>query len=196
MHAQNVDIAPGSTSTVSIIVGVDPGLESTGYGVIEAGGGSLRCLTYGVIVTQSNQPSAARLRHIFDTLQQVISIYQPQYCAVETIYFAKNVTSALCVAQARGVVLLAMAQQHISVAEYAPNAIKKAITGIAQAEKRQVQHLVKILLNLKDIPHPDHAADALAVAVTHVHCCMSSNYAVGSTRSRGAYVTLYKKGKR
>lgn len=155
--------------TERFVMGIDPGLASTGYGIIAVRGSRLRCVDYGVIHTPPGEAQGNRLLAIFDRLTELITAYRPAAAGIETLYFAKNVTSALAVSQARGVTLLALAQADIPVFEYAPNAIKKAVTGIAQAEKEQVQLTVKILLGLKAIPQPNHAADALAAAITYVN---------------------------
>jgi len=152
-----------------VIIGIDPGLASTGYGIITVAGSRIRCIDYGVIQTRPEQVQGNRLLIIFERLAELIRIYRPVAAGIETLYFAKNVTSALSVSEARGVTLLALAQAGIPVFQYAPNAIKKAVTGIAQAEKQQVQLTVQLLLGLKEIPRPDHAADALAAAITYVN---------------------------
>ena len=155
------------TAAGRIIMGLDPGLAHTGYGIIAVSGSRMRCIDYGVIQTEAGQVQGNRLLIVFDRLTELIR--QPAAAGIETLYFAKNVTSALSVSEARGVTLLALAQSGIPVFQYAPNAIKKAVTGIAQAEKQQVQLTVQLLLGLKAIPKPDHAADALAAAITYVN---------------------------
>jgi len=155
------------TEAGRIIIGIDPGLASTGYGVIGACGSRIRCIDYGVIHTESDQVQGNRLLIIFDRLTELIRDFRPEAAGMETLYFAKNVTSALAVSEARGVSLLAFARAGIPVMQYAPNAIKKTVTGIAQAEKIQVQHTVRLLLGMKELPRPDHAADALAAAITY-----------------------------
>ena len=152
-----------------IIIGIDPGLAATGYGIIAVAGSRMRCIDYGAIQTEAGQVQGNRLLIVFDRLTELIRTYQPAAAGIETLYFAKNVTSALSVSEARGVTLLALAQAGVPVFQYAPNAIKKAFTGIAQGEKQQVQLTVQLLLGLKTIPKPDHAADALAAAVTYVN---------------------------
>ena len=152
-----------------VVIGVDPGLAFTGYGVIAAAGSRLQCLDYGVIQTKAEQAPADRLLAIFTSLTQTVSRYQPHAAAIETLYFAKNATSGLSVSEARGVCLLVFAQAGIPIGQYAPNAIKKTVTGIAQADKAQVQRAVQLLLGLRAVPKPDHAADALAAAITYVH---------------------------
>lgn len=151
------------------IMGIDPGLASTGYGIITVTGSRMRCAGYGVITTEAGEVQGSRLLIIFDRISELIRTHRPDAAGIEALYFAKNVTSALSVSEARGVTLLAFAQAGIPVFQYAPNAIKKAVTGIAKAEKQQVQLTVQLLLGLKTLPQPDHAADALAAAVTYVN---------------------------
>lgn len=156
-----------------VVIGIDPGLASTGYGFISVVGSRFRCIEYGVIHTPAEEVQGKRLLMIFDRLTALIGRYRPAAAGIETLYFAKNVSSALSVSEARGVSLLALAQAGVPVSQYAPNAIKKAVTGIAQAEKMQVQLTVQLLLGLKEIPKPDHAADALAAALTYINTAAS-----------------------
>ncbi len=151
------------------ILGIDPGLASTGFGVIETSGSSYRHLHHGVIITGATEPTGDRLAGIYREIEAVIRRFSPTEAAVESLFFAKNATSAIPVAQARGVVLLALVHAGITGVEYAPQAIKRALVGQGRAEKYQVQELVRVVLGLPEIPSPDHAADALAVAVCHVH---------------------------
>jgi crossover junction endodeoxyribonuclease RuvC len=152
------------------ILGIDPGLASVGFGVItRSRGGSLVHVAHGCITTSPSQPSSERLKHIFDHVCSLIELYRPETAAIEDLYFFRNVSSALPVAEARGVIKLAFETRAIPLAEYTPNAIKKAVTGTARAEKHQVQEMVRILLGLSGIPSPDHAADALAAAICRAH---------------------------
>ena len=151
------------------ILGIDPGLASTGYGLIEVEGNSYQHICHGVITTGSSDATGDRLAAIFSELETVIREYNPSEAAVESLFFAKNATSAIPVAQARGVALLALTRLGVVGVEYAPQAIKRAIVGQGRAEKQQVQQLVRIILGLSEVPKPDHAADALAVAICHVH---------------------------
>lgn len=148
------------------ILGIDPGLASVGFGVIARGrGGSLVHVAHGCITTSPAQPSAERLKSIFDHICSLLELYRPEHAAIEDLYFFRNVSSALPVAEARGVIKLAFEIKSVPLEEYTPNAIKKAVTGTARAEKHQVQEMVRILLGLPEIPSPDHAADALAAAI-------------------------------
>ena len=150
-----------------IILGVDPGLAKTGYGVIRIEGDKISHVTHDIISTASDLQTGKRLNLIFAAIDSAAKRYHPDYAAVENLYFSKNISSALPVAQARGVVLLALARGEIDTREFSPLEIKQIITGNGRAEKKQVQELVRFLLALKEIPQPDHAADALAAAI----CC-------------------------
>ena len=149
------------------ILGVDPGLAKTGYGLIRIEGGRISHVAHDIISTKPHSSTGDRLEVIFSRMKGVIEQYKPDFAAVESLYFAKNAVSAIPVAQSRGVSLLALAQAGIHTKEYSPLQIKQAITGNGRAEKKQVQELVRFLLSLKEIPRPDHAADALAAAI----CC-------------------------
>lgn len=151
------------------ILGIDPGLAATGYGLIETRGNSYRHLIHGVIATPAGDPTGDRLSVIYRDIEKLIREYKPTEAAVESLFFAKNASSAIPVAQARGVVLLALCHLGLMGVEYAPQAIKRALVGQGRAEKHQVQELVRVVLGLSEVPSPDHAADALAVAVCHVH---------------------------
>lgn len=151
------------------ILGIDPGFAATGYGVITHDGRTVKYVTHGVIRTDSSEAPGKRLLAIFDTISDVIEKHRPDEAGVETLYFARNASSALPVAQARGVVLLALAKSGITAAEYPPQAIKQAIVGQGRADKAQVQNLIRMLLGLGEIPSPDHAADALGAAICHAN---------------------------
>ena len=151
------------------VLGIDPGLANTGFGVVEFLDGRYRMVSYGCITTKADQPHGERLLTIYSRLCAVIDEFQPDEAGMETLYFARNVTSALSVAEARGVVTLCLAQHNIKLGEYKPNQIKQAVTGTAAADKELVERYIKILLGLKTEPKPDHAADALAGAITHLH---------------------------
>jgi crossover junction endodeoxyribonuclease RuvC len=155
--------------TVRRVLGIDPGLSSTGYGIVDFSAGRYRMVTYGVISTQAGEPHGERLLAIYNRLAAVILEYRPTEAGMETLYFARNVTSALTVSEARGVVTLCLAQNVIPLGEYTPNMIKKSVSGTASADKKLVQKCVKLLLGLPTIPEPDHAADALAAAITHIN---------------------------
>lgn len=157
-----------------IIIGLDPGLANTGYGILSFSSNRFTCLSYGCITTKAEVAHGKRLLQIYSELIALIKEYKPQEAGIETLYFAKNVTSALSVSEARGVAILALSASNLfDVGEYAPNAIKKAVTGIAQASKGQVQDATKLLLGLCKRPEPNHAADALAAAIAKVNIGVS-----------------------
>ncbi len=147
------------------ILGIDPGTATTGFGVIEVTAGTAKFVDAGVISTPKTDPMPARLQTIYEELSGLIKQHDPDLVAVEQLFFARNVTTALTVGQARGVVLLTASQAGKKVVEYTPLQVKMAVTGYGQAGKDQVQQMVKNILKLKSIPKPDDAADALAVAL-------------------------------
>ena len=147
------------------ILGIDPGLASTGWGVLDNDGGSIRHVDHGIINTKADCPRAQRLFFIMTSVRQIIEKYNPTEAAIENLFFGKNVTSAIPVAEARGVISAAVAEKGIPIHELTPNSIKKGVTGIVRADKKQVQEMVKIILCLDEVPKPDHASDALAAAI-------------------------------
>ncbi len=151
------------------ILGIDPGTATTGFGVIEKQGGKVTFIDAGVILTPADQPMPERLSEIYNGLNELLDEYRPDCMAVELLYFASNVTTAITVGQARGVVLLAAAEHAVAVAEYTPLQVKQAITGYGRATKKQMQEMVKMMLGLSGIPKPDDAADGLAIAITHAN---------------------------
>lgn len=150
-----------------IILGIDPGTATTGFGVIEISGNEKKAVDFGVISTHKDLPMAQRLLELHKDLNELIAAVKPDWCAVELLFFARNVTTAITVGQARGVIMLAAAENNLSIAEYTPLQVKQAVTGYGQATKKQVQEMVKTILGLKEIPKPDDAADALAIALCH-----------------------------
>ncbi len=152
-----------------LIIGIDPGTATTGYGLVRDTLAGIEVVDYGVIVTAASERPEIRLQQLFDELNRIMLLYKPQSGAVEKLFFQRNVSSAISVGQARGVVLLAMAQNSIPVGEYTPLEVKQAVTGYGGADKNQVQQMVKALLGLESIPKPDDAADALAIAICHLH---------------------------
>ena len=151
------------------VLGIDPGLANTGFGVVDFENGRYHMVSYGCITTKADQPHGERLLTIYSRLTAIIQEFQPDEAGMETLFFARNVTSAMGVAEARGVVSLCLAQHNIPLGEYQPNQIKQAVTGTASADKEIVERCVKMLLGLQTEPKPDHAADALAGAITHLH---------------------------
>ena len=152
-----------------LVLGIDPGTAITGYGLVREDGARLALVDYGVITTAAGQPLAERLQAIYQGLSDVAREHQPQEAAVEELFFSRNARTALSVGHARGVTLLALADAGLAIHEYKPLEIKQAITGYGGAGKQQVQEMVRLLLNLDHVPQPDDAADAVAVAVCHIH---------------------------
>lgn len=152
-----------------IVMGIDPGTATTGYAFVEESGRNLRALDYGAIVTEAGTDPSRRLQAIYHGLSERIARFRPQQAAVEELFFCRNVTTAIAVGQARGVILLAAVEAGLVVAEYTPLQVKQAVVGYGRADKEQVQFMVKRLLNLAEVPRPDDVADALAVAVCHLH---------------------------
>lgn len=153
------------------VLGIDPGTATTGFGVLEGqagAGGELHLLDYGAIRTAPGQPMPERLADLHASLCEIIALHRPQAMAVEELFFSSNVTTALTVGQARGVILLAGAQAGIAIAEYKPMQVKLAITGYGGADKRQVQEMLRLTLQLAETPRPDDAADAIAIALCHL----------------------------
>ena len=152
-----------------IILGIDPGLATLGYGVIEVNNDRRKLIQFGTLTTPAGQPMPQRLRAIFQGMNQLMDIYQPDDVAFEELFFSKNITTGMAVSAARGVALVAVVQRTDNLYEYTPMQIKQAVTGYGGADQHQVQMMVKMLLNMKDIARPDDAADALAVALTHAN---------------------------
>lgn len=153
-----------------IIFGIDPGFAITGYGVVEKLGNKYKVLDYGVIITKAGLDLSVRLNIMYEEIVRKFNQYNPDYVAMEELFFCKNITTGIAVAHGRGVLLLAIAQMGKPFYEYTPLQIKQAITGYGKADKKQMQKMVQVLLNLDSIPKPDDAADALAVAL----CCGNS----------------------
>ncbi len=149
------------------IIGIDPGTGILGFGIIEASKGKAQLVDGGVIRTPVKEDDAVRLQTIYDELTNIIADTKPAEMAVEKLFFAQNVTTAMTVAQARGVVLLCGMQAGLKIAEYTPLQIKQALTGYGRADKKQIQEMVRIILQLKEVPKPDDCADAIACALTH-----------------------------
>ena len=150
-----------------VVLGIDPGLATLGWGVVEAGGGRQRLIAYGCILTTPDQAFPMRLLAIRQEMEALLARYQPQEIAFEELFFARNVTTALTVGAARGVAVAACAAHTGKLYEYTPMQVKQAMVGYGKAEKRQIQEMVRLLLHMEAIPRPDDAADALAIALTH-----------------------------
>jgi crossover junction endodeoxyribonuclease RuvC len=155
---------------MTLVLGIDPGTATTGYGLVrDLPDSSLQVVDYGTFVTPAGLPAPERLSMLYHCLQELLLLHRPDSSAVEKLFFQSNVKTALAVGQARGVVLLALAESGLEVAEYTPNEVKQAVVGYGSADKKQVQEMVRVLLAMPQIPKPDDAADALAIAITHLH---------------------------
>ena len=150
-----------------VILGIDPGLATLGFGVIDFQKNKMALIDYGTIDTAANAPLPERLNIIFDRMGEIIDRYKPEQIAFEELFFSKNIKTALVVGHARGVAMAASFKKTCELYEYTPLQVKQAVVGYGRAEKHQVQAMVKLLLNLKEIPKPDDAADAVAVAICH-----------------------------
>jgi crossover junction endodeoxyribonuclease RuvC len=155
---------------MTLVLGIDPGTATTGYGLVrDLPDSSLQVVEYGTFVTPAGLPAPERLSMLYHHLQEILLLHRPDSAAVEKLFFQSNVKTAIAVGQARGVVLLALAEAGLDIAEYTPNEVKQAVAGYGSADKKQVQEMVRVLLAMPHIPRPDDAADALAVAITHLH---------------------------
>lgn len=155
---------------MTLALGIDPGTATTGYGLVRlTRDGELVAVQYGVISTPKESTAPARLEMLYKQLRALLKKYKPDTAAVEKLFFSRNVTTAIAVGQARGVVMLSLQQAGIEPFEYTPNEVKQAVAGYGNADKRQVQDMVRALLQLDSIPKPDDAADALAIAITHLN---------------------------
>lgn len=152
-------------SKKNIILGLDPGLADTGYGLITATNNQLQALTYGSIKTFKKLPLAKRLEQLEKELEKIIHLYRPNFMSIEQLFFCNNAKTALIVGQARGVALLTATKNKLIIKEFSPLQVKQGVTGYGQADKKQVQKMVQIILHLKNLPKPDDAADALALAI-------------------------------
>lgn len=152
-----------------LVLGIDPGTATTGYGLVRDQAAGPELVAYGVILTPAGVPMPARLKTIFHELTQLLLLHRPDTAAVEKLFFQRNVSTAMTVGQARGVALLTLAEAGVSVGEYTPKDVKLAVAGYGGADKPQVQQMVRAILNLREVPRPDDAADALAVAICHLH---------------------------
>jgi len=152
-----------------IILGIDPGLNNTGYGLIKYEKKKIELIDYGCVLAYKQDTFSLRIKKIYYKIKELIEKYNPHEVAIEEIFFNKNVRSALTVSKVHGMVAITVALMGLELYEYTPLQIKQATVGNGRAEKHQVQSMVKILLNLSEIPQPDHAADALAVAICHIH---------------------------
>ena len=164
-----------------IVLGIDPGLANTGWGVVSQQGSRLSCLAYGCISTEASTPLAQRLKTIHEQMGAVIERFHPSCVGIETVWFGQNITAAFATGQARGAALVACAESNLDVGEFTPRQIKLAVVGTGSAEKDQVQYMVRKLLSLDHDPQPDHAADALAAAI-----CYTTHDGLGGAGASGA----------
>ncbi len=156
-------------SDVVRIMGIDPGLARTGYGVVEVRQGKLRSLAHGCIETPASAGTVQRLEQVYERVGGLVESYRPDEVAVEQLFFSNNARTAFAVGQARGVILLALSRSELLLSEYTPLEVKQAVVGYGNAAKGQIQYMVKAILNLGETPKPDDAADALALAICHAH---------------------------
>ena len=158
------------TDASALVLGVDPGTARTGFGLVEhRADGGLRLVSYGVIETEAGEPMGERLLRLETELLELLTRHAPASAGVEKLYFDRNVSTAMTVGQARGVVLVSLARRSIPVQEYTPGEVKQAVAGYGGADKRQMQSMVRLLLGMDHEPRPDDAADALAIAICHAH---------------------------
>jgi len=155
---------------MTLALGIDPGIATTGYGLVRLQpDGEMAAVSFGVIITPKTDSIPTRLDNLYRELKALLRKNKPDTAAVEKLFFQRNVSTAIAVGQARGVTLLALEQAGLEVSEYTPNEVKQAVAGYGSADKRQVQDMVRVLLQLKELPKPDDAADALAIAITHLN---------------------------
>jgi crossover junction endodeoxyribonuclease RuvC len=155
---------------MTLALGIDPGTATTGYGLVRLeSDGELVAVNYGVILTPKEESAPARLEMFYRDLRALLKKFHPDTAAVEKLFFQRNISTAILVGQARGVALLALQQAGVEIFEYTPNEVKQAVAGYGSADKKQVQDMVRVLLGLSETPKPDDAADALAIAITHLN---------------------------
>lgn len=158
-----------------IIFGIDPGLAISGYGVLRYIGNKFEVIDYGAVTTESCEEFPKRLKKIYDSYTKLFDLYKPDAVAIEELFYNKNVKTAIAIAEARGVHLLAAENNSIPLYEYTPLQIKQGIVGYGRAEKKQVQEMVRVILHLDSVPKPDDVADGLAAAICHAHCLKYAN---------------------
>lgn len=152
-----------------IILGIDPGIAITGFGLIEYSGNRFEVINYGAVTTDSKMPMPERLKKIYDDLDYVINLYKPEAVVIEELFFNTNAKTAIVVGQARGVAVLVAANNQKEIFEYTPLQVKQGVVGYGRADKNQVQQMIKTILKLDKVPKPDDVADALAIAICHAH---------------------------
>lgn len=164
------------------IIGIDPGIAIVGFGIIDKKGSKLVPVQYGCIKTEAHTRESLRLKQIYDAMASLIEKYQPEVMAIEKLFFNRNVTTAFSVGQARGVIVMGAEEAGIPVFEYTPLQVKQAVVGYGQAEKKQIQEMVRLLLSLQKVPKPDDVADALGVAITHANSSQIHTLLQGGNR--------------
>lgn len=153
-----------------VILGIDPGYAIVGYGLLKYEGNRFTVLDYGAVTTAAGLPFGRRLEQIYDGISEIIAHFSPDAMSIEKIYFNTNVTTAIDVSQARGVIVLASQKNSLPIYEYTPLQVKQSVVGYGRAEKKQVQEMTRVILGLEKVPKPDDTADALAMAICHAHC--------------------------
>ena len=164
------------------VMGVDPGYAIAGYGVVDAEGRCLRSVTFGAVTTPAHTAFEERLAEIYADFKELLGVYQPDAMAIESLFYQNNQKTAIAVAEARGVILLAAQQAGVPIYEYTPLQVKQAVTGYGKAGKKQIQEMTLRLLSLREVPKPDDAADALAIAVCHANSAGSAQFGRRQTR--------------
>ena len=167
-----------------VILGIDPGFAIVGWGVLEFSGGRFRVMGYGSIQTKAGLPIEERLKQIYDGMATIIEKYKPEVMSIEELFWNTNQKTGICVAEARGIILLAAHQRGLKIFEYTPLQVKQAVVGYGRAEKKQVQQMVKNILGLHEVPKPDDTADALAIAICHAHSSGGVNRLITELKSR------------
>ena len=152
-----------------VILGIDPGYAIVGVGVIEYSGNKFKVIDYLAITTEAHTPFEQRLKIIYDSIEEIIDKYRPDFMSIEELFFNDNAKTAIAVGQARGVIILSAVNRGVEIFEYTPLQVKQAVVGYGRADKKQVQQMTKAILNLPAVPKPDDVADALAIAVCHAH---------------------------
>jgi len=163
------------------ILGIDPGTAIVGFSIVDYEDRKIKLIKYGCIFTEKTLPMEERLLQIFNELEEIIKTYSPEHMAIEELFYFKNNKTVISVGEARGVILLAGQKNNLKIKNYTPLQVKIGITGYGRAEKKQVQLMVKSILKMKEIPKPDDAADAIAIAITHINSLNNSQYGISSS---------------
>jgi crossover junction endodeoxyribonuclease RuvC len=164
------------------ILGIDPGYAIVGTGIVDYVGNKFKTIDYRAVTTEANVPFEIRLKKIYDDISEIIDLYKPDFVSIEELFFNNNAKTAIAVGQARGVIILAAVNKGVPIFEYTPLQVKQSVVGYGRAEKKQVQEMTRVMLNLEKIPKPDDAADALAMAICHCHSAGSLMGALNNLR--------------